>query len=130
MNTAPWKDFKGNDTQEGSTIKHPVSGQTGVIASIPVRRDHLTGGRTPVPICSARTIVMPKLAKSECAWLEILELKIGARTTNVLLSFGIHTRKQLLDLTAGEILKLPNIGKKSLEEIIKALAKRKAKNET
>lgn len=30
-NKAPWRDYEGNDIFEGDTIRHPRSGQTGVV---------------------------------------------------------------------------------------------------
>jgi len=36
---APWPDFEGNVLYEGDTIKHPASGQTGIIIYFPHRKE-------------------------------------------------------------------------------------------
>lgn len=48
--------------------------------------------------------------------IEILE-PLTARTRNCLIQEGITTINQLLELSEGEMLKMPNLGRKSLNEL-------------
>lgn len=68
--------------------------------------------------------------------MNINDLEIDVRSTNCLKAAGITTVEQLCELSMGQILKLPNFGKKSAEKLLVVLERRgllladKAKSKT
>jgi|GEM_PF-2114354 len=64
------------------------------------------------------------LADQQLLRLPIEELEMQPRTTAVLKCEDIHYLGDLIQRTEGELLKIPNLGKKSLTEIKEELARR------
>ena len=54
-------------------------------------------------------------------YIEVKDMKISGRAKNCLKSAGVKTVKDLLDVEAWELLRVPNLGRKSVEEIIEYL---------
>ena len=55
------------------------------------------------------------------SWQYVDELELTVRTSNCLKVAEIHTIGQLQQWTKNELLKLPNLGSKSLKEIVDQL---------
>jgi DNA-directed RNA polymerase subunit alpha len=55
--------------------------------------------------------------------MSLAELGLTARTVNALEQQEIHTVRQLLQCTRQQILRIPNFGEKTLQDILAKLAK-------